>query len=162
MRASDNPRDRADLAEPCITPRMEAERMGGERSIGDLIKNLRDETQMLLRQEVALAKTEISEKMSKLARNVAYLVIGGVILYTAGLFLLGAVACAIVVGLRAADVEPGVYSWLAPLIVGAVVGIVGIVLVSKAIAALRRESMVPEKTVASIQENKEWIEHKIK
>ena len=163
MRASDNPRDRAAIeAEECITPRMETQMRDSDRSIGQLLKDLRDETQLLLRQEVALAKTEMTEKFIKLARNAAYMVIGGVILYTAALFLLIAAACGVVVGLRAADIEPNVYSWLAPLIVAAVVGILGVVLVMKAINAFRHESMMPEKTMASIQENKEWIEHKMK
>ena len=43
------------------------------RSITDLLKDLRDESSRLVRQEVALAKTELSEKAAKLGRNAGYM-----------------------------------------------------------------------------------------
>ena len=170
MRASDDPRSRAELSDPCAVPRIDTGPAAAsgpgvvrdDRSIGQLIKELRDETQALLRKEVKLAQTEISEKVSRVARNVAYIAVGGVILYSALLVLLIAATCAVVLGLRAVDVTPVVYSWLAPLIVGLILAAIGGAMLAKGVNTLRRESMVPEKTVASIQENKEWIEHKIK
>src|SRR5688500_13231286 len=40
-----------------------------DRSIADLLKELRDESPMLLRQEVALAKTEMAEKATAYGKN---------------------------------------------------------------------------------------------
>ena len=51
--------------------------------------------------------------------------------------------------------------WLAPLIVGAIVGIIGCALTAKAVAALKRQSLVPEKTVRSLQEDKQWLQEKV-
>src|SRR5687768_5064568 len=52
-----------------------------DRSIGSLLKELRDESATLLRQEVALAKTEMSEKASMIGRNVASIGVGAATLY---------------------------------------------------------------------------------
>jgi hypothetical protein len=60
------------------------------RSMVELLKELRDETVTLMRQEVALAKVELSEKAVRYGRNIAYLAIGGLILYAGLLFLLAA------------------------------------------------------------------------
>lgn len=133
-----------------------------ERTIVDLLKELRDESLTLMRQEIALAKTELAEKTSRVGRNVAYLAVGGLILYAGLLFLLGAAMYAIFVGLLKADLSANIASWLAPLIVGAIVGGIGYAFVHKAISTLRHESALPRKTVESLQEDKEWLANKIR
>ena len=57
-----------------------------------------EETTALLRQEVQLAKAEMTQKASRVGKNVGFLVIGGVVAYTgvlalvaAGIILLGRV-----------------------------------------------------------------------
>jgi hypothetical protein len=47
-----------------------------ESSIVYLFKKLRDDTTTLVRDEVSLAKTEISEKITSTSRNVGYLAAG--------------------------------------------------------------------------------------
>src|SRR4051812_36620668 len=56
-------------------------------SIIGLFKNLTGEFKTFIRQEVDLAKTEISEKVSMIGKNVASIAIGGFIAY-AGLIVL--------------------------------------------------------------------------
>lgn len=131
------------------------------RSITGLLRELRDETTILLRQEVALAKTEISEKASRAGRNAAYLATGGLIVYAGALFLLLAATAALLVGLEAMGVDRGITLWLAPLIVGGVVALVGYGLVQKGITTLKHESLVPEKTKESVQENKQWLQDRM-
>ena len=70
----------------------------GDRSIGELFSELSRETTALLRQEVQLAKAEMTQKASRVGKNVGFLVIGGVVAYTgvlalvaAGIILLGRV-----------------------------------------------------------------------
>ena len=60
--------------------------MNDQSSIVDLLKNLRDDTTNLVRNEISLAKTEISEKISSASRNVGYLAAGTLVAY-AGLVL---------------------------------------------------------------------------
>jgi hypothetical protein len=132
---------------------------GSDRSIGDLIKELRDETTTLVRQEFALARTEMSEKASQAARNAAYAGVGAVMLHTGMLFGLAALSVGLALLLRNVA---GVHAWwLGPLIVGAIVGIVGAVMASKGVATLKQQSLTPDKTVQSLKEDKQWLQDKV-
>lgn len=130
-----------------------------DRSVVSLIRELRDEGTALLRQEVALAKTEVSEKAARTARNVAYLAVGALVLLLGLIFLLMAISEGITLALVAAELEH-LAPWLGPLIVGLVVTIIGGVLVQKAISTLKQESLVPEKSVQSLKEDKQWLQQK--
>jgi hypothetical protein len=52
--------------------------------------------------------------------------------------------------------------WLAVLIVGVVVAIVGLLLVQKGLSALKNFSLVPEKTIETLKEDKEWAQQQMK
>lgn len=132
------------------------------RSLTNLIKELRDETTTLMRQEVALAKTEMSEKMSRISRNATYLAIGGGIAYAGLLLLIMAAAAGLYVGLVAADVSHMTAGWLAPVIVGAIVAIIGYVFLQKGLSTLKHESLIPERTKESLQQDKEWVKEKVR
>ena len=127
-----------------------------ERSIGQLLKELRDETTTLLRQEVDLAKTEMGEKASRVGRNVGSLAVGGGVAFLGALALLAAVIYGLTSILNQ-FMSVGVAIWLAPLIVGLVLAAVGYSLVQKALATLRQESLTPQRTTQTLQENKEWL-----
>jgi xanthine/uracil permease len=127
-----------------------------ERSIGQLLKELRDETTTLLRQEVDLAKTEISEKASRTGRNLGSVAVGGGVAFLGALALLAAVIYGLTSILNQ-FMSVGVAIWLAPLIVGLVLAAIGYSLVQKALATLRQESLTPQKTTQTLQENKEWL-----
>jgi hypothetical protein len=127
-----------------------------ERSIGQLLKELRDETTTLLRQEVDLAKTEMSEKASRVGSNLGSLAMGGGVAFLGALALLAAVVYGLTSILNQ-FMSVGVAIWLAPLIVGAALAAIGYSLVQKALATLRQESLTPRKTTETLQENKEWL-----
>lgn len=131
------------------------------RGLGTLLRDLRDETTTLLRQEVALAKTEMSEKASIAGRNAAALATGGAVAFLGAFFLVFAAAAGLYVGLVAAGLTHATAGWLAPLLIGIVVALIGYALVQKAISTLRRTSPVPEKTKQTLQENKRWLEQKV-
>ena len=57
--------------------------MNEESSFVYLIKKLRDDTTSLVRDEISLAKTEISEKIANTSRNVGYLAVGALVAYAA-------------------------------------------------------------------------------
>jgi xanthine/uracil permease len=127
-----------------------------ERSIGQLLKELRDETTTLLRQEVDLAKTEMGEKASRVGKNVGSLAVGGGVAFLGALALLAAVIYGLTSILNQ-FMSVGVAIWLAPLIVGLVLAAIGYSLVQKALATLRQESLTPTRTTQTLQENKEWL-----
>ena len=132
------------------------------RSIADLLRELRDESLLLFRQEVALAKTEMSHKASRTGRNVGYLAAGGLVAFLGAFFILFAVTALIYVGLAEAGLSREIAGWLAPLIVGVVVALIGYALVQKAINTLRNQSYVPERTMQTLQEEKQWVQQKVR
>jgi len=131
-----------------------------ERSIGQLLKELTQESSTLLKQEVSLAKTEMSEKASRIGANLGEVAVGGAVA------LLGSIALllAAVYGLTSIlnnFMNQEVAVWLAPLVVGGILAAVGYSLIQKALATLKQESITPQKTTQSLQENKEWLKEKI-
>lgn len=131
-----------------------------DRSIGQLLKELTHETSQLLRQEVTLAKTEMSEKASRVGTNLGGVAVGGAVAFLGAIALL----MAVIYGLGAIlnnFLSPDTASWLAPLIVGAILAAVGYSMIKKALATLKAESITPERTTQSLQENKEWLKEKI-
>ena len=135
------------------------------RSIGDLLKELRDESTALLRAEVALAKTEVTEKATKAGRNAAYLAAGGAVAYAGLLFLLLGVTMLVTWALIAMGLDENLRYLayvLAPLIVGGAVAGVGYALIQKAIRTFSQpQDLVPQKTVDSLQENASWAKNKV-
>lgn len=119
-----------------------------ERSLGDLFSELANETSMLVRQEVALAQVEVTQKATRVGKNVGYLAVGGAIGYAALL----AVLAAIVIGLG--NFIP---LWLSALLVGAVVGIIAYFLVSSALTALKNTDLKPKQTVETLKEDAQWL-----
>ena len=57
-------------------------------SIGTLLRDLRDETTTLLRQEVALAKAELKENTSRMTSHALQIAIGGFVSYAGVIVLL--------------------------------------------------------------------------
>lgn len=132
----------------------------GDRSIGQLLKELTQESSTLLKQEVDLAKTEMSEKAARVGANLGEVAVGGAVAFLGAIGLL----LAAVYGLTSILdklMPPGVAVWLAPLLVGAVLAAVGYSLIKKALATLKRESITPQRTTQSLQENKAWLKQKI-
>lgn len=132
-----------------------------ERSITELIKELRDETIELVREEITLAKTEVSENVNRVARNSVYLGAGALIAFAGLIVLLFAVSAAVYVGLVAAGIENATAGYLAPSIVGVVVLLIGYAFVQKAVSTLKKTSLVPERTVRSVKEDTNWLKQKV-
>jgi len=132
-----------------------------DRSLGQLLRSLTQEISTLMRQEVELAKTEVSEKASRAGANIGALAVGGAVAFAGALALLFAVVNGLTT-LLVRVVSPEVAVWLAPLLVGVVLAFMGASMMKKALAALRQEGITPKRTTQSLQENKEWLQEKIK
>ncbi|MFL6198041.1 MAG: phage holin family protein [Thermoanaerobaculia bacterium] len=132
-----------------------------DRSLGQILRDLRDETSQLLRQEVDLAKTEISEKMSRLGSNMGSVATGGAVLFAGALVLLAALTLGLI-ALFSQFMDRDVAMWLAPLLVGGVLAAIGYGMVKKALQALKQEGIAPKRTTQSLKENKEWLTAKMK
>ncbi len=123
-----------------------------ERSLGDLFSELASETSTLVRQEVALAQTELTQKATKAGKNIGYLVVGGAVGYAALLSIIAAV----IIGLS--YVIP---AWAAALIVGIAIGIIAFLLISSAISALKNMNLTPRETVETIKEDAQWLKNQV-
>lgn len=130
-------------------------------SVTDLLKELRDETTALFKQEVALAKQEMSEKTAKISRNAGYLIAGGLVAYAGAVVLVAALAALLYVALAASGMDQMRAGWLAPLIMGGGVVAIGAVLIVKALATFKNLTVVPERTVESFRQDKELIKDKV-
>jgi xanthine/uracil permease len=124
-----------------------------ERSLGDLFSDLSRETTTLVRQEVQLAKAELTQSATEAARGIGMLVAGGAVAYAGLLFLL----LAIVFGL----IEAGWDAWLSALVVGLVVVAIGAVLVLRARESLKPANLAPRRTVETLKEDQEWAKERI-
>jgi len=124
-----------------------------ERSLGDLFGDLARDMGTLVSQEVALARTEITETASRVAKDIAVLAVGGLVAYAGLLAIIAAVIFLIA--------DRGVPLWAAALIVGAVVAVVGYVLVQRGISALKQQDLTPRQTIQSIKEDTQWAKEQI-
>lgn len=131
-------------------------------TIGELLHNLRDETTTLLRQEVALAKAELSQKATRMGAQVAKIAIGGFIAYAGLIVLLFGFADLVAVALNALGVSPGVAAWMGPAIIGLTVALIGYFMFNHAKNVMKQDNLVPERTLDSLRENKEWAQTKIR
>jgi hypothetical protein len=123
------------------------------RPLGDLFGDLASDMSNLVRQEVALAKLEVTQKAKYLGRNVGYLVVGGAVAYAGVL----AVIAAIIMLLD--KVMP---AWGAALLVGIVVAGIAWLLIGKALAALQQADLTPRQTVETLKEDATWAKQQIK
>jgi uncharacterized membrane protein YqjE len=125
-----------------------------DRSTGDLVKQLSEQTSTLVRQEVELAKLELTEKGKQAG-------VGAGILGGAGLVaMLGIVAltAALIAGLaEAMDV------WGAALIVGVVyIAVAGMLALLGRDRVRRGMPPKPEETIETVKEDVEWARNQAK
>jgi hypothetical protein len=119
-----------------------------EASVGELARQLSEQTSRLVRQEMELAKAELSIKGKQAGLGAGLFGGAGVL----GLFALGALTAAVIAALSLA-----MATWLAALIVAVVYG------AAAGVAALmgRRKVQealppVPEDSVESVKEDVQW------
>ena len=103
----------------------------GDQSVGDLVKQLSEQTATLVRQEMKLAQTELQEKGKKAG-------IGAGMFGASGLVAFFGAACLIAAAVLA--LATAVDSWLAALIVGVVL------LAAAGVAALMGKKQIEEAT----------------
>jgi len=124
------------------------ERHREEQSLGELFGEFTAEMRTLVRDEVDLAKAEMSGKMTHLKKDITYLAVGGLIAYAG---LLGLVAFFIII---LGDAMP---LWASALIVSIVVGGIGYFFVQKGLSDLKSRTLVPQQTVETLKEDRQWL-----
>ena len=122
-----------------------------DRSTSELVKDLSREASSLVRQEIQLAKTEMTEKATDASVGLAALVSAAVAALTA----LGALTAFLILGLD--DAMP---AWAAALCVTVLWALIGTALALFGRQKLREVGKpIPQKTVETLKEDIEWLKH---
>ena len=125
-----------------------------DRPIGELMRQLSDQTTTLVRHEIELAKAEMTAKAKQVGMGAG--AFGGAGLF--GLYAVGAINACLILALSTA-----VAGWLAALIVGvvyaAIAGVLALVGKKKTQAG---GPPVPERAISSTKEDVEWAKTRAK
>lgn len=134
---------------------------GDNRSFPALLRELRDEAFTLVRQEFRLAKSEVADEVEE-AKNALIASAVGVGILAVGAIVLGIAASAgVYAALIAGGVSHMIAGWLAPLIVGLVCVMIGLVLMVRGKKVTKAEHWRPNRTERQLQETRDWVERKI-
>ncbi|MBV9816814.1 MAG: phage holin family protein [Solirubrobacterales bacterium] len=119
-----------------------------DRPVGDLLRELSEQTTTLVAQELALAQAEMTEKAKRGAIGAG--MFGGAAVV--GLYALGALIAAVIVLLGTA-----LAAWLAAVIVAVGLGLVaGVSALMGRSQVARATPPVPEQATESVKEDVEW------
>lgn len=125
-----------------------------ERSLGELFGDLARDMGTLVSQELALARTELTDKATRVGKEIAMLAVGGLVAYAGLLAIIAAVIVLIA--------DRGVPLWVSALAVGLVVAGLGYLLVQRGLSALKHEDLAPRQTIQSIKEDTQWAKEQIR
>jgi tetrahydromethanopterin S-methyltransferase subunit C len=127
--------------------------MQQDRSLGDLFSTLANQTSTLVRKEVELARTEMTQKVTSLGRDAGMIGAGAVL----GLGAYGALIATLIVVL-----DLWLPLWAAALIVTVVLAIIAFVLVQMGINAIKRIDPAPRQTIKTLQDDVAWAKEQVK
>jgi hypothetical protein len=120
-----------------------------DRSLGELFGELSQDMTILFRQELQLARAEMSEKISRVTSNLVSVIAGGFVTYVGTL----ALVAALILGLRElAEIPP----WVSALIVGALFATAGYVMLNRGLKELKRVDLAPRRTVETLKDDVQW------
>jgi len=121
-----------------------------QRSVGELFGQLAQDASLLIRQEIALARVELTQKADRLRRDTMAVAAGVAVLYFGAFALLAGLILFL-------DQVVGLASWLAALLVGAVLAIAGYLMLQRSLRELRRINLVPRHTVETLKDDMQWV-----
>lgn len=122
-----------------------------DQSLKGLVRELIDEIARLIRGELRLMQAEGQEKVAQIQTGVISIISGLLVAFCALLILLQAAVIAL-----AERMEP----WMASVIVGVAVAIVGWILISRGQRNLKAQNLVPERTLKSMRDTRDMVEEK--
>ena len=129
----------------------------GERTLVRLFMDLWRETSTLVHDEVELARVEVAGKVDQVGNGIAVIATAAAILCSGFVILLLAAVNALALAM-----PENTAPWLAPLIIGAIVMIAGLVALSKGRHDLKARNLRPERTLQSIRRDREMVKEHFK
>lgn len=125
-----------------------------DRSLAEITKDLTSDLSRLVHTEIALAKTEIQQNVSRLGTGAGLLGGAGFI----GVFALEFILLALMFGLSAL----GLSLWLSALIVAVVLGVVAAVLAMRGKKSMQGASLTPTHAIEQMKTDVEVIKNDLK
>jgi len=123
--------------------------METNRPVSQVLQDIVQNIQEIIRAEFHLAKAEMKQEGSKAAVGAGIIAAGGLMaLYSGGFLLLAAVYALSMI----------LTPWQSALIVAVVTGVGGAILVSAGRRRLKEVHPTPQRTVETMKENLEWAE----
>ncbi|MEM7640903.1 MAG: phage holin family protein [Pseudomonadota bacterium] len=122
---------------------------GSVNLVGDILSHVSN----LMRKEVDLARTEISQNLNRAGVAIGLLA-GAVVI---ALVALNVLAAALVAAITELGLDPG---WSA-LIVGGALALIAFAMVSKGLKDLKVSSLAPTRTVTNVQRDAETVKERL-
>ena len=122
------------------------------RSIGELVRDLANDTTRLIRDEIALARTEMQDKIGQAGRGAAMIGAGGVLAIPALVLILAGIAILLA-------------NWMPPWVAALVVGVVAVaaagLLAWMGLKSIKATSLAPERTTANLKRDVHLVQEKV-
>ncbi len=135
-----------------LGPDIDEPRVRAGSPVAALLSDLAGETSTLVRQEIALFKAELNEKLGRMGVGAGALAAGGVLAFTGWLALVAAAILGLSIVLA---------PWLAALIIGILVIALGAGLALFGKSRLKVDALVPRRTLNSLREDQAWIRDQV-
>ena len=135
-----------------LGPNIDEPRVRVGRPVAALLSDLAGETSTLVRQEIALFKAELNEKLGRMGVGAGALAAAGVLAFTGWLALVAAAILGLSIVLA---------PWLAALIIGILVIALGAGLALFGKSRLKVDALVPRRTLNSLREDQAWIRDQV-
>jgi uncharacterized membrane protein YqjE len=145
------------MAELHVTPpdrTADGRAAGSDPALGDLFRQLAQDSATLVRQEMNLAKAELKSNVKSVARDAAMVAVGGI------LALVGVVVLIAFLVVAVGDALDNY--WLGALVVGILFLLVGGLLAMSSLKKLKHEEVAPTRTLETLKEDKQWLQSEIK
>ena len=118
------------------------------KSFWKLLCQLSTDSVALLRDEMALAKQEMREKVKTLLSGLMALAIGAMI---------GQIALILLSAAAVIKLSEFIGYWKSALIIGVGLGLLAVIVTMSALRQIRQTNFKPEKTIQSLKDGKEWL-----
>jgi cytochrome c biogenesis protein CcdA len=118
-----------------------------DASLGELLSDLSQQASCLVREEVELAKTELSHSAKRVGKGAGFVAAGAVMGFAGLLSLIALciIALAVVVKL-----------WISALIITAIVISAALILVQVGLTEIKRQDLAPKHSLQSLKEDVAW------
>ena len=130
---------------------MGTNRIADSRSIAEILVDLKSEIVVLLREELNLARVELTDKSRRLRRGAVSAAVGGVLALGGFFALVGAAILAVDLALEA--------PWLSSLVVG--LALVLIATIALSVARRQFSDLAPRETAESLRRSMELVEKRV-